>query len=99
MPDQPELSENDCSCLARHSLQEKSKAEILLFAGLHSVEKLVTQGQRPEAECKDFPREILHQLPFPGSLSPGTCWHGEFSQCFSVAHASAEGLPLRARVQ
>lgn len=27
----------------------------------------MTQGQRPKAECKVLPREILHQLPFPGS--------------------------------
>lgn len=27
----------------------------------------MTQGQRPKAECKVLPGEILHQLPFPGA--------------------------------
>lgn len=58
---------------------EKYKAEISPFSMLHSVEKLVTQGQRPKAECKVLPREILHQLPFPGSSRLGMCWQREFS--------------------
>lgn len=46
--------------------KKKEKAEISLFPGLHSVEKLVTRGQRPKAEHKVLPREVLHQLPLLG---------------------------------
>lgn len=97
IPDQSELSQIDCSRLARHSLQGKHKAKISPFPGLHSVEKLVTRGQRlnaassPGRSCISFPPWGAARTVRAGT---GTAL-GAFSPPASVRGAALRGTRTR----